>query len=442
MCEVHIYKPISFVYNYHREMRGTCMRKRDQGQTPLSFDEEPSTPLESDGWHKADVKPARNESAHTLAPIADLRAIQRQFNNLHEEIYKKGGVKPTNAAIDEVGKLIFLKLHLEHDPSYCLQTGIGQGKRFADLFSAAYIRHTGRAAVRELQDAFTEISTLPRYSAVDPAGETQTLFPYQEILRLDHPDVLAMAIGTLSSLSLSIPHHHFHEAESEQWEGFVHHDLLGCAYDTFLQGKYDNAGGLGTYLTPSQVVDCMVKMAFLHVTENQLWALREDTNGHTAQSSTLGSRELPGFLVGDICCGTGRFLIRALTEIRNRVLRTADKSIEEKLEWLAKMTRYSVFGADQATSSIVKARINLLMFGVNHPQLLTVEDSILDERIDALAGTFDIILTNPPFGEGKYDTRAGLDKLRRSDLGLELGWSWKCGKDARRDRKSTRLNSS
>jgi hypothetical protein len=57
-----------------------------------------------------------------------------------------------------------------------------------------------------------------------------------------------------------------------------------------------------------------------------------------------------------------------------------------------------------------------------------VEDSILDERIDHLVGKFDLILTNPPFGEGKYITPTGLEKMRRYDLGLQLGWSWKAGK--------------
>ncbi len=37
----------------------------------------------------------------------DFRAIQRKFDQLHDAIYSRGGVKPTNAAIDELGKLLF-----------------------------------------------------------------------------------------------------------------------------------------------------------------------------------------------------------------------------------------------------------------------------------------------------------------------------------------------
>jgi len=61
-----------------------------------------------------------------------------------------------------------------------------------------------------------------------------------------------------------------------------------------------------------------------------------------------------------------------------------------------------------------------------------VDDSITDEHIDKLAGKFDLIMTNPPFGSGKYDDPKGLEKMRREDLGLELGWKWKAGDHRRR----------
>lgn len=404
------------------------MKKQSLSQTLTLFDidsehsQQPSETVRSaDGSQ-------HQEAYASLNPRSDLRAIQKQFDDLHEEIYKKGGVKPTNAAIDEVGKLIFLKLHLEQNSDYQLQSGEGQGKRFADIFNALYVQRHGKRAVRELQDAFREISTLPGY-AIATGGEIQTIFPYQEPLRLDHPDVLAMAIRTLSALSLSVSDDYLLGNEQKQWETFAHQDLLGCAYDVFLRGRYDNAGGLGTYLTPSQVVDCMVNMAFSHISDQQLWARRGDPGERVRWQPQPEEKDGPAFLVGDVCCGTGRFLMRALAEVRRRILGVPDKGDQEKLGWLAQMKQHSFFGADQAASSIVKARLNFLLFGETHAQLLTVEDSILDERIDQLAGKFDLILTNPPFGEGKYETRAGLAKMRRGDLGLQLGWSWKADED-------------
>jgi type I restriction enzyme M protein len=357
---------------------------------------------------------------------AQVSAIQRQLNELHEEIYKKGGVKPVNAAIDEMGKLIFMKIHLERRPDHILQEGSARGKRLADLFTPSHVLLDGRQAIGELQDAFAELANSPEYRiAVD--GVMQTLFPPRETLRLDNSSVLAMAIRILSSLTLSVVDIPEKEGQKAQGKPLIQQDLIGAAYDVFLRGRYDGAGGLGTHLTPESVVDCMVKMAFVHVSDDQIWAQRGDLPTRARRSVIETEKDQPAFLVGDICCGTGRFLIRALAEVRQRLLRGTRGTDAEKAYWLNLMKRHSFFGADQSASSILKARLNFLMFGESHAQLLTVEDSILEPEIDRLAGQFDLILTNPPFGEGKYDAPAGLEKMRRVDLGLRLGWSWKVG---------------
>lgn len=69
----------------------------------------------------------------------------------------------------------------------------------------------------------------------------------------------------------------------------------------------------------------------------------------------------------------------------------------------------------------------------------------MDQQIDRLIGQFDLIMTNPPFGKGKYDAskgenyRIGLEKMRNNQecydesardrlddprYQCELGWSW------------------
>lgn len=352
--------------------------------------------------------------------------FQKKINDIHEEIYKKGGIKPVNAAIDELSKLIFLKIHTEIYPDYVIQQFNGQGRKFTEIFHAPFIQEQGKKAVRDLQDAFQEISRLPCYS-YDRDNEHQTMFPYQEHLRLENPDVLSQVITMLSSLSLSQPDKHFFQngTTKQDQDTVAHLDILGYAYDVFLRGKYDNAGGLGTYLTPNDVVDCMVEIAFSHISDAQLWAKRGDPNEIERWNPQELERDLPAFFIGDICCGTGRFLVKSLVKFRERILNTPHKSNQEKIDWLSKAKQYCFFGADQSPSSILKARINFLLFGETQAQLFAVDDSILDHRIDHLAGTFDLLLTNPPFGEGKYDSHLGLEKMRRLDLGLALGWQWK-----------------
>ncbi len=95
-------------------------------------------------------------------------------------------------------------------------------------------------------------------------------------------------------------------------------------------------------------------------------------------------------------------------------------SDDDKLHWLGHMKRHSFFGADQAAGSIQKARINMLLYGEDHSQLLKVDDSLTDPHLDRLIGKFDVILTNPPFGSGKYDDPRGLARMRDEAGGLEL----------------------
>lgn len=375
----------------------------------------------------------------------DFRTIQRKFDELHEAIYSRGGVKPTNAAIDELGKLLFLKVHREKAPTYVLKTGAGKGKKFADVYSAEHVRAHKKDAVIQLKDAFREINNLPQYKATDITGEEHTIFSYDEPLRLENPDVLALAIEALElrdregkPIRLSIPDRELlgNGAKAREMRAhLIHEDLLGWAFDVFLRGKYASDEGLATYLTPSQVVECMARMAFHDIPEADLWARRgDDGQRERWKPQTDAEAALPAFLCGDICCGTGRFPVGALREVKRRILddRHVGHSDDDKLRWLSQMKRYSLFGADQAAGSIQKARINMLLYGEDHGQLLKVDDSLTDPHLDRLIGKFDLILTNPPFGSGSYEDPRGLARMRDGAAGLELGWSWTAGDRSKR----------
>jgi type I restriction enzyme M protein len=374
----------------------------------------------------------------------DFRTIQRKFDDLHEAIYSRGGVKPTNAAIDEVGKLLFLKVHLEKSPAYVLTLGEPKDMRFADVYSADFVRKKGKAAIPYLKDAFREINNLPQYRAKDITGEEHTIFAYDEPLRLENPEILAMAIDALNlrdrdgnTIRLSVPDRELigNGKRSRLLRAhLIHEDLLGWAFDVFLRGRYASDEGLATYLTPSQVVDCMARMAFHDISDAELWARRGDRDQRERWNPAGEEADLPAFLCGDICCGTGRFLVGALREVKKRILddKHVGHSDDDKLKWLSLMKRHSFFGADQAIGSIQKARINMLLYGEDHSQLLKVDDSILNPHIDRLTGRFDLIMTNPPFGTGKYDDPKGLARMRGDDLGLELGWSWTPGNRSKR----------
>jgi type I restriction enzyme M protein len=240
----------------------------------------------------------------------DYRSIGHKFNELHEEIYRRrAGVGTTNEAIDEVCKLIFLKIHLERHPNYEVEA-LG-GKRFAELFNADYINKYGSTAIQEIRDSFHEIKRLDEYAELDITERLQTIFAPDEPFRLNNPEVLAFAVGIFENLRLSIDDRVDRRRE--------HEDLLGKAFDIFLRGKYVSSGGLATYLTPHEVVEAMTRIAFHDIKKEdyrRLWA---------------GYSRKPEFLVGDLTCGTGRFLIGALSEVKRLILKTVYTRADEEL---------------------------------------------------------------------------------------------------------------
>jgi type I restriction enzyme M protein len=331
----------------------------------------------------------------------DYGGMKEKFDQLHEEIYKKrAGVSTTNEAIDEVGKIIFLKIHSERHPD-C----IFDSHRLTDVLNSQYVRANGNSAVEWLARTFKEVAALPEYQMPDLTnGGRTSIFPPDEPFRLNNPEVVAFAVSIFEDIQLTVDR----DADPQR----VSEDLLGWAFSTFLRGKYDSSGGLATYLTPTEVVDCTVRMAFHDIPKSDLWA--SDPEGR------------PTFRVGDICCGTGSFLVGALAEMKRRLLQSIHPDPEQQLAWLQKLKAHSLFGADAAPASITKAHLNLLTYGASAHRLLRVQDSITDPIIDTFAGKFDLLLTNPPFGKGKYDDLVGLDKMRTGEL--QLGWKWSSGR--------------
>lgn len=297
-------------------------------------------------------------------PAGSPAGLHRQLDELHQMIYRRGGIRPVNAAIEELTKLLLLELRLTDDPA-CEVPGRGALKDVLD---------SDRIAISDdvdaVKDAFRFVASLPEYAGRLPGGGTQPIWPADEPLRISRPDVVAEAIRILRA--------QIRESGAGQF------DVIGTAFDIFLRGRYDHSGGLGTHLTPHTVATMLARVCL-----TDLDLLAEPFNAP---------------IVGDPCCGTGRFLIAAVNELAGG----ADHPRR------AALLEGGLLGADQSASSVAKARINLLLLGARHPNVFTVDDSIVDPHVDALRGQLRLILTNPPFGDGKYDSELGIDRTSRA----------------------------
>jgi len=283
--------------------------------------------------------------------------LSAELEKLHQLLYMRGGIRPVNAAVEELTKLLLMRLANHRYPSMT----IAGAYKLADLVSPEIA--AASSDISPWKQAFSEIICLDEFQGRLPDGTCQPVWPSDEPFRISRVDVLAEALRVLD-------HVEFGPGSSSSL------DPLGVAFDTFLHGRYDHAGGLGTYLTPATVARTMTSIGF-------------------ELAEPLGDG-----LVGDPCCGTGRFLAAIALQAAERL----------KGDSLTRWMTERLVGVDQSSASVAMARVNMLSYGARHPHVFTVSDSITNDSLDRWRGQFRLILTNPPFGDGKYDSAEGIQR--------------------------------
>ncbi len=176
----------------------------------------------------------------------------------------------------------------------------------------------------------------------------------------------------------------------------IDEDLNGRLFEAFLNATM-RGKELGQYFTPRSVVKLMTRLAKLKV-----------------------SRQHVDKCV-DACCGTGGFLIEALTEMRNAVRRNNSLSREAKEKLIDQICNESLYGVDFGKSPPVAriARINMYLHGDGGSRIyyadaldkslvsapgqeaeLTKDQEELKGAVDS-GMRFQCVLTNPPFSMTK-----------------------------------------
>ena len=180
----------------------------------------------------------------------------------------------------------------------------------------------------------------------------------------------------------------------------IDEDLNGRLFETFLSATM-RGQALGQFFTPRSVVKMMADLADLTVTPD-------------AQDRVI-----------DACCGTGGFLIEALTIMRNRVRDNDSLSSQQKRELIEQICTESLFGIDAGSDPPIAriARINMYLHGDGGTRVYYCD--ALDKEVKSPTGEaetvgwadelraeldglqFDVALTNPPFSMKKEKNNPG-----------------------------------
>jgi len=165
-------------------------------------------------------------------------------------------------------------------------------------------------------------------------------------------------------------------------------DIINDIFGNFLADSFIDEKELGQYLTPTEVVNLMVKLGLNSLEAEDYAILCNPNRCHEA-----------GFIL-DPSCGVGSFLAEVIRHFYSKVREIS--SLEELYLWTSKFLSNVVVGIDKSERMIKLALTNLALFGIPSVNLHLANSlrrfGSEAEITNQLDGKVKLILTNPPFG--------------------------------------------
>ncbi len=328
------------------------------------------------GW--AAEKSANLETTH-LMTRPDMETVKRSFARCHQIIWKAEKVNP-QAAFLRFAKILFVKLSEDRrlrDTPACLDA-IGRG----EPLPADEVRFSTRWINQQEVNDDNPIDHILFRKLVESleieiaAKKRKRIFGSTESLDVSP--------GTIKRVVAVLEHSYLFGIDE---------DLNGRMFETFLVATM-RGQELGQYFTPRSIVKLITRLGAPVATRNHI------------------DRVLDG------CCGTGGFLIEALTEMRTQLHSNTSLTTTERSKLLDEVANEAIFGIDagQDPPLVNIARINMYLHGDGGSRIYMTDglkkvpspsgtDSVevrqnVNELKDVLEVgplRFDLVLTNPPF---------------------------------------------
>ena len=332
---------------------------------------------------------------------------RRLFKKCHEIIWKSEGYGPAPAFSSFV-KLMFVKLWadktIRQNPelSHLFEDSPKTVNLPADVvtFSIRWIRdRENEGILNPINDMFMRIRD--EFEKQIAQGRKKRVFDNNEDLGL-LPDTVKSVVGQMEHADLF----------------GIDEDLNGRFFETFLNATM-RGRELGQYFTRRSVVKLMTRLADLKANRDRVYK------------------------VIDGCCGSGGFLIEALSDMRNQIRNNDSLSDEEKDNLIDTIANDCIYGIDYGKNPPLArvARINMYLHGDGGSH--TYYADTLDKQIDNQSQTdpevvqnlselrnclnetrFDVVLTNPPFSMKKESKNPSeLRILKQYDIARKSGSS-------------------
>lgn len=299
--------------------------------------------------------------------------LTKRFKQAHNALWAGGELNPSSA-FDELDKLIFCKIWDERKPRKK-----GEPYDF-QIFSLPVPKNATDDEKKEIENKIvTEL--FDRVIALYAEGKKKDPEVFKDDIRLS-PQKVKTVVSYLEDINLSN----------------TDLDSKGKAFETFM-GSYFR-GDFGQFFTPRNIVKFIVNCLPI-----------------THESKVL-----------DTSCGSGGFLLYALDKVRKEANEYyTDGTVEHHKHW-HDFAEKKLFGIEINEQISRTAKMNMIIHDDGHTNVISsdglLKSEVMMERSGNKGfeyGTFDFIITNPPFGSTIKQTESAY--LHQYTLGnKDVSW--------------------
>lgn len=290
-------------------------------------------------YTKGDVEPEKGTQGDLI----------QKFKSAHDALWGGGALAPTTA-FDELDKLIFCKIWDERWRD-------NNPKTKGEAFDFQVIYYPEDKEDKSNLKAKTELEK--RVRSLYEQGRKKDPEVFKDDIKLDKHKIFTV-VQYLQDINLSK----------------TDLDAKGLAFQSFMGGFF--RGDFGQFFTPNTIVDFIVK--------------------------TIGIRK--DYKVLDTSCGSGGFLLHALKAIRDEANEIyGDDRGTSWFNYWHDFAEKNLFGIEINEQISRVAKMNMIIHDDGHTNIITNDGlksnrsiEIENRNLSFIDNSFDLIMTNPPFG--------------------------------------------